>query len=103
MRLSLLVKAIDRAVDGMVEVVDVGEGAIGEVVALEIAPASLDVVQLRCIFGQPLDGEPRPLGHRLGRQLAGVDRPVVHDDDQRLEALASMRRSMPRLAQQCAR
>ncbi len=150
MRLSLLVEAVDGAVDGTVEVIGVGKGAVGEVVPLEIAPAMLDGIELGGVLGQPLEREPRPLGQGLGRELARMDRPVVHHDDQRLGALApaigrgeiveqidkvgralagagmheklgpdrvesaemarrlawpgaSMRRSVPRLAQQCAR
>ncbi len=75
MKLSLLIEPIDRAVDGMVEVLGVGKGAVGEVVPLEVAPAALDGVQLRDILGQPFEREPRPFGERLGGELAGVDRP----------------------------
>jgi hypothetical protein len=74
MKLSLLIEPIDRAVDGMVEVLGVGKGAVGEVVPLEVAPAALDGVQLRDILGQPFEREPRPFGERLGGELAGVDR-----------------------------
>ena len=49
---------------------------------LEVAPASLDVVQLGGIFRQPFEGEPGALGERLCGQLAGVDRPVVAHRDQ---------------------
>ena len=88
MRLSLLVEAVDGAVDGTVEVIGVGKGAVGEVVPLEIAPAMLNRVELGGIFGQPFEREPRPLGQGLGRELTRMDRPVVHHDDQRPGALA---------------
>ena len=74
MRLALLVEPVDGAVDCTVEIIGIDEGAVGEVVAFEVAPATLDLVQLRRILRQPLDGEPRPVGERLGRDLAGVAR-----------------------------
>src|SRR3954447_13933997 len=50
---------------------------------LEVAPASLDVVQLGGGFRQPFEGEPGALGERLCCQLAGVDWPVVENRNQR--------------------
>src|SRR5215212_11028552 len=88
MRLALLVEPVDGPVDCTVEIIGIDEGVVDEVVAFEVAPATLDLVQLRRILRQPLDGEPRPVGERLGRDLAGVDRAVIHDDDQRLVALS---------------
>ena len=82
MRLSLVVEAGDRVRDGAGESVGVSESAVGELMLLEIAPASFDVVQLRGVFGQPFEGEPGARGERLGCQLAGVDRPVVENRDQ---------------------
>ena len=67
--------------DLLVEVFDGAEGPVGQMVAFEIPPASLDVVEFGGIFGQPLDGEPGTGGKRLGAELAGVDRAVVEDDD----------------------
>src|SRR5690349_20675560 len=55
---------------------------IGEIMLLEIAPASLDVVQFGSIFRQPLDGEPGGCGEGTGSQLAAVDRPIVENRDQ---------------------
>lgn len=46
MGLSLLVEPIDPAVDGTVEVIGIGKGAVGEVVPLEVAPAALDRLEL---------------------------------------------------------
>src|ERR1041385_5278493 len=43
---------------------------------LEVAPASFDVVQLRGVFRQPLDGAPRARGEGPGCQLAAVDGPL---------------------------
>src|SRR5215213_2653848 len=49
---------------------------------LEVAPASLDVVQFGGVFRQPFEGEPGALGERAGCQLAAVDRSVVENRDQ---------------------
>src|SRR4051812_23658270 len=68
--------------DGAFESVGIGEGTIGQIMLLEVAPASLDVVQFGGVFRQPLDGEPGALGEGAGCQLAGVDRPVVENRDQ---------------------
>ena len=83
MRLSLVVEAGDRVRDGAGESIGVSESAVGELMLLEIAPASFDVVQLRGVFRQPFEGEPGACGERLGCQLAGVDRPVIENRDQR--------------------
>jgi hypothetical protein len=40
--------------DGVVEVIDIGEGLMREEVAFQIAPGSLDVVELGNVFRQPL-------------------------------------------------
>jgi hypothetical protein len=82
MRLPLVVEAGDRVRDGASESVDIGEGAVGELMLLEIAPASLDVVQLRGVFRQSFEGEPGARGERLCGQLAGVDWPVIENRDQ---------------------
>ncbi len=74
MRLPLLVEPLDPAVDGMVEVIGIDKGAVGEVVPLEVAPAAFDGIELGGILGQPLEREPRPFGKRLGGELAGMDR-----------------------------
>ena len=52
----------------------VGDGAVGEVRLLEVAPASLDVVQFGDIFRQPLEGETVAQGLGADRQLAAVER-----------------------------
>src|SRR3954469_3168014 len=82
MRLPLVVETGDSARDGAFESVRIGEGTIGQIMLLEVAPASFDVVQLRGVFRQPFAGEPRALGERLYGQLAGVDWPVVENRDQ---------------------
>src|SRR3954469_22789488 len=82
MRLPLVVETGDSVRDGAGESVGIGEGAIGELMLLEVAPASFDVVQLRGVFRQPFEGEPRARGERLCCQLAGVDWPVVENRDQ---------------------
>ena len=77
-----MVESVNAIIDGAVESVGIGEGAVGELVLLEVAPASFDVVQLGGIFRQPFDGEPRALGKRARCQLAAVDRSVIKDRDQ---------------------
>lgn len=49
--MALAIEAVNNAVNGALQVVDINEGAVGEMVLLEIAPAVLDRVQLRCILG----------------------------------------------------
>ena len=78
---SLVVETGDSIRDGAGESVGIGEGAIGELMLLEVAPASFDVVQLRGVFRQPFEGELGARGERLCGQLAGVDRPVIENRD----------------------
>src|SRR4051794_37274994 len=80
--LSLVIETDDSIRDGAGESVGIGEGAIGEIMLLEIAPASFDVVQFGGIFRQPFEGEPGALGERAGCQLAAVDWPIVENCDQ---------------------
>lgn len=68
--------------DGTGKSVGIGEGSVGEIMQFEIAPASLDVIQLGGVFRQPLDGEPGAFGESTGRQPADVDRAVVENRDQ---------------------
>src|SRR5215218_3790002 len=82
MRLALVVETGDSIRDGAGESVCIGEGAIGELMLLEVAPASFDVVQLGGVFGQPFEGEPSALGDGAGCQLAAMDRPVIENRDQ---------------------
>ena len=77
-----MVEAGDSVRDGSGESVGIGEGAISELMLLEVAPASFDVVQLGGVFRQPFEGEPGALGKRLCGQLAAVDRPVIENRDQ---------------------
>src|SRR3954469_9796299 len=58
MAVSLGVERSNRFVDGAVEVIRAGERLMSEVMPLQVAPETLDIVQLRSIFRQPLDGEP---------------------------------------------
>src|SRR3954452_7357967 len=83
MGLSFVVEAGNSVGDGAFESVGIGEGTIGQIMLLEVAPASFDVVQLGGVFRQPLDGEPGTLGKSAGCQLAGGDRPVIENRDQR--------------------
>src|SRR3954463_14739212 len=82
MRLSLVVETGDSVRDGAGESVGIGEGSVGKLMLLEVAPASFDVVQLGGIFRQPFEGEPGARGERLCCQLAGVDWPIVENRDQ---------------------
>ena len=77
-----MVETGDSIRDGASESLDIGEGAIGELMLLEVAPASFDIIQLGGVFRQPFEGEPGALGERLCGQLAGVDRPGVENRDQ---------------------
>src|ERR1051326_2122236 len=86
MRLPLAVEAGDSIRDGTGESVGIGKGTVGELMLLQVAPASLDVVQLGGVFRQPFEGEPRARGERLCGQLAGVDRPIIENRDQGLGA-----------------
>src|SRR3954452_18492714 len=82
MRLSLVVKTGDSVRDGAFESVGISEGTIGEIMLFEIAPASLDVIQLGGVFRQPFDGEPGAFGESTGCQAADVNRPVVENSYQ---------------------
>ena len=82
MRLALVVEAGDGVMDGAVESTGIGDGAVGEVMLLEVTPAPFDVGQLGGIFRQPFGGEPRARGEGAGCPLAAVDRSVVEDREQ---------------------
>ena len=84
MRLALAIEAAGGAVDGTIEIVGIDEGAVGEMVLLEIAPAVLDRVQLGRILGQPFCGQPRACGQGLCCQFALVDRAIVEHRNERL-------------------
>ena len=58
MAVSFGIKLHDSLVNGAVEVIRTVERLMSEVMPLQVAPEGLDVVQLRSIFRQPLDGEP---------------------------------------------
>src|SRR5918993_1325773 len=72
-----MVEVSDGGMDGGVEMLDIIEGALGQVVPLQVAPGALDVVQLGRVPGQPFDREPRSRAERLGAGPAGVDWAVV--------------------------
>jgi hypothetical protein len=67
-----MIKAIDGTRDGGVEFLDGAEGLMREEVAFEIAPGAFDVVQFRCVFGQPLDGQPGALSAVRVSSLIGM-------------------------------
>src|SRR3954466_4364125 len=86
MAVSFGVELSNRFVDGAVEVIRTVERLMSEVMPLQVAPETLDVVQLRSIVRQPLDGEPvGALGERGAGCLAGVDRAVVQDEHEGLD------------------
>src|SRR4051812_50120147 len=81
----------DGVVDGLIEVVRSGEGLVSEMMPLQVAPETLDIVQLRSVFRQPLDPEPMsPLGEGGTSPLAGVDRTVVEDQNEGLDRDAEL-------------
>src|SRR3954452_7236823 len=81
----------DGVVDGLIEVVRSGEGLVSEMMPLQVAPETLDIVQLRSVFRQPLDPEPMsPLGEGGTSRLAGVDRTVVEDQNEGLDRDAEL-------------
>src|SRR5665213_1799121 len=55
---ALAVEIVNGCVDGLVECGDIGEGLMGEVMGLEVAPDHLDVIEFWRVFWQPLDREP---------------------------------------------
>lgn len=68
--------------DLSIEIFDRAEGAVGQMMAFEIAPAALDVVEFRGVLGQPFDTQPWPIGKGFGGELAGVNRAVIeHEHD----------------------
>ena len=78
-----MVETGDSIRDGVSESVGIGEGSVGELMLLEVAPASLDVIQFGGVFRQPFEGEPGALGKRLCGQFAAVDRPIVENRNER--------------------
>ena len=64
MRLSLVVETGDGVVDRAFESIGIGDGSIGQIMLLEVAPASFDIVQFGGVFRQPFEGEPSALGER---------------------------------------
>ena len=77
---SLAVQGFDGRVDFAIKRFGIGECLMGQMVRLEIAPDNLDVIEFRCVFGQPLDGEPvlARIERRQG-DFADMDRPIILD------------------------
>lgn len=85
---SFAIELFDGELDGGIELFDGSECLVSEKVSLEVAPGALDVVELRGVLGQPLDGQPGSFGDGGAIELAGMDGPVVeHQDDRRPELL----------------
>src|ERR1700723_1794514 len=81
----LAVEICDGVVDGVVERDGVGEGLVGEVMGLEVAPDRLDVIEFGRVFRQSLDSGPAGASRQRGkRAFAGVDRTIVLDQHDRL-------------------
>jgi hypothetical protein len=55
---SLFVALDDGFVDGTVEMIGIGEGLMGEMMAFQIPPDRFDIIQFRGVFRQPLDRQP---------------------------------------------
>ena len=77
MRLPLAVEAGDSIRDGTGESVGIGKGTVGELMLLQVAPASLDVVQLGGVFWQPFEGEPG--GRNQGNSIHRLDGRAAFD------------------------
>src|SRR5215203_3439948 len=75
MAVSFGIELYNSVMDGALEVLRSGEGLVGEVMSLQIAPNPFNIVELRGVFRQPLDREPvGALGEGRAACLAGVDR-----------------------------
>ena len=77
-----MVETGDSIVDRAFESIGIGDGAIGQIMLLEVAPASFDIVQFGGVFWQPFEGQPGALGEGAGCQFAAVDRSVVENREQ---------------------
>src|SRR5215469_17162589 len=78
--------------DGFIENVRVGKGLVSQMMGLEVAPDNLDVIELRGIFRQPLEGEPvGTFGKRRQCGLADVDRAVVEHKNDGLDRCPGLR------------
>ena len=89
---ALEVKFFDGRLDCLFECVVIFEGLVCEMMSFEIAPGVLDIVQLGSITGQPFDSDPVTGLERSRAELAGMDRPVVEDQDDRLGVAIRARR-----------
>ena len=82
--MALTVHIGNRLVNGAIEMIEIGDGLVREKVTLQVAPGSLDVIQLRSIFRQPFDGQPRARGQGRPRGFAGMDWAIVKNEGDRL-------------------
>ena len=78
--ISLAVQGFNSRVDFAIKRFGIDECLMGQMVRLEIAPDNLDVIEFRCVFGQPLDSEPvlARIERRQG-DFADMDRPIILD------------------------
>ena len=88
---SLCIESSDGIKDGFIEGVCIVEGLMREVMAFEVAPDPFDVIEFGRVFRQPFDGEPVRVGcKRRVRRLTDMDRAVVEDDNNGVDALAGL-------------
>lgn len=89
-----MVHEIDLLMDELIEMIDRFESQVCQVVAFEVAPAPLDIVEFGGVFQQPLDGQPARTSwpcwcgwgrcRERGRPFLPVCRRPVHGPDRGL-------------------
>src|SRR5512144_2664830 len=84
-RLALFVEVIDGGMDGLVEMIEVAKGLMGEEMPFEVAPEMFDLIQFGSVLRQPFDAQPWPRFERGPRRLAGMDGTVVDNEDDGLD------------------
>lgn len=89
---AICIHVCNFRVDGFFEMVWALESLVCEALAFERLPASFDVVELWCIFWQPLRGEPVAALIQCGAGgFAGVYGAVVEDDAHGFALFAGLR------------
>ena len=78
--------------DSAVEMIDIGEGLMGEEVPFQITPGSFDVVEFGAYFGcHSTVSQSRAASTHGSRGFAGMDRAVVENKDDGLVRAARAR------------
>ena len=68
--------------DGMIEIIGIGESLMSEMMLFQIAPERFDIVELGSVFRQPSIVSQDARAAKAARGLARVDRAVVeHEHD----------------------